>query len=252
MKIDSVLSLSYSIAKANFKLRNEGSYLGIFWYLLSPLSLFSILLFIRGSITSSEGISLYPLYLLLGLVMVNFFSQLIHAATNVIQNNSGFIKSIKIPLEVFVLSTVIQSVFSHLFELILIAVFFIFFKVSLIGILFYLIVFAFFIVFILGLCFLFATLGLHVSDLSNIWSIASQLLFFITPTFYVVHPGTTLYLGNLFNPIFYFVTAARDVAIYGNVPPLWMIGAIIAMSVASFFVGYFVFNKFKGRFAELV
>ena len=252
MKIDSVLSLSYSIAKANFKLRNEGSYLGIFWYLLSPLSLFLIILFIRGSIVSTEGVANYPLYLLLGLVMVNFFSQLIHSATNVIQANSGFIKSIKIPLEVFVFSIVLQSIFSHAFEVLLIALFFIYFHISLIGIFFYLIVFAFFAIFVLGLCLFFATLGLYVSDLGNIWTIASQLLFFLTPTFYIVHPGTSLYLGNLFNPIFYFMTAARDVAIYGTMPAWWMIGVMLAVSTLSFCVGALVFNKFKGRFAELV
>ncbi len=252
MKIDSVLSLSYSIAKANFKLRNEGSYLGIFWYLLSPLSLFLILLFIRGNISGVEPVLHYPLYLLIGLVMINFFSQLIHSAIGVIQNNSGFIKSIKIPLEVFVFSIVLQSIFSHIFEVVLIALFFIYFNMSLIGVLFYLIVFAFFAVFVLGVCLLSATLGLYVSDLGNIWTIASQLLFFLTPTFYVVHPGTHLYLGNLFNPIFYFMTAARDVAIYGTMPAWWMIGVMLAVSILSFCVGAFVFNRYKGRFAELV
>jgi lipopolysaccharide transport system permease protein len=252
MKINSVVSLSYSIAKANFKLRNEGSYLGILWYLLSPLSLFLILFFIRGSITSTEGVLYYPLYLLIGLVMINFFSQLVHTAIGVIQNNSGFIKSIKIPLEVFVLSTVMQSIFSHIFELLLIAVFFLFFNVPLIGIIFYIVVFIVFIIFTLGVCFFCATLGVYVNDLGNIWTIASQLLFFITPTFYVVHPGTPLYLGNLFNPLFYFITTARDVAIYGTLPPLWMIAVIVGVSVVSLFVGLFSFNRFKGRFAELV
>ncbi|HNU96023.1 MAG TPA: hypothetical protein PKH95_01275 [Candidatus Magasanikbacteria bacterium] len=36
-KINNIFNLSWQLAKANFKLRNEGSYLGIFWYLLDPL-----------------------------------------------------------------------------------------------------------------------------------------------------------------------------------------------------------------------
>ena len=44
-KIKSISALSFSLAKANFKIRNEGSYLGIFWYLLEPLAFFIVLLF---------------------------------------------------------------------------------------------------------------------------------------------------------------------------------------------------------------
>lgn len=37
-------NLSISLAKAEFKLRNEGSYLGILWYLLNTLNIFNILI----------------------------------------------------------------------------------------------------------------------------------------------------------------------------------------------------------------
>ena len=161
------ISLSYSIAKANFKLRNEGSYLGIFWYLLNPLSLFVILLFLRGAFFSTENIKFYPIYLLIGIIMINFFNQLIGFSVNIIKNNSGYVKSIKISQEVFVFSMVIQSIFSHMFELMLVAVLFIYFKVSLIGILFYLFIFIFFTIFTSGLCLIFAVIGLYINDFNN-------------------------------------------------------------------------------------
>lgn len=244
--------LSFSIAKANFKLRNEGSYLGIFWYLLNPLSLFAILLFLRGAFFSTEHIKFYPIYLLIGIIMINFFNQLIGFSINVIQNNSGYIKSIKISQEVFVFAMVIQFIFSHIFELMLVAILFVFFKVSLIGILLYLFIFIFFTIFVLGLCLIFAVIGLYINDFNNIWSIASQLLFFITPIFYSISPGTNLSAINHFNPLFHFITITRDVAIYGIFPPLPIILLMIGISVGSFFVGSIIFNKFKGKFAELV
>src|ERR1035437_5255328 len=215
-----ILSQSYSLAKANFKVRNEGSYLCILWYLLNPLSYFLIILYLRAVLFASEAVAYYQAYLLLGLIMMNFFNQSMAASADLIRSNSGFIKSIKICYEIFVVSTLLQGMFSHAFELLLFAVLLLYVHVSLLGIVWYLVVFVFFALFVLGLSFLFATVGLYFNDLKNIWAIGAQLLLFITPVFYAVHPGTYIYVGNLFNPLFYFLTAARDVAIYGILPPV--------------------------------
>ena len=184
--------------------------------------------------------------------MINFFNQLIGFSVNIIKNNSGYVKSIKISQEVFVFSMVIQSIFSHMFELMLVAVLFIYFKVSLIGILFYLFIFIFFTIFTSGLCLIFAVIGLYINDFNNIWSIASQLLFFITPIFYSISPGTGLYTMNHFNPLFHFISITRDVAIYGTFPPFYAILLMVAISFGSFAVGTILFNRFKDKFAELV
>jgi ABC-type polysaccharide/polyol phosphate export permease len=251
-KIKSILGLSLSLAKADFKLRNEGSYLGIFWYLLNPLALFLIMLFIKGVAFSSGFISFYPIYLFLGVIMNNFFSRSLSSSVGVVGSNGGLIKSIKIQYEPLVISEILESIFSHFFELFLLVIFMIYFKVSLIGIIYYLIIFAFFSIFLLGASFIFAVIGAYLNDFGNIWSIASQLIFFVTPTFYLLKKGTWLYKINLFNPLYYFLTAARDVTIYGKIPDLYLVYGIIFFSAFFFIVGILIFNKFKPKFAELV
>jgi len=251
-KVKSILGLSLSLAKADFKLRNEGSYLGIFWYLLNPLALFLIILFIRGAAFSSNNISFYPIYLLLGVIMNNFFSKSLSSAVGVIGDSSGLIKSIKIKYESLVISEVLGTIFSHFFEVLLLAIFMLCYKVSLIGIIYYLIIFAVFSIFLTGMSFIFAVIGAYVNDFANIWSIATQLIFFITPTFYLVKEGTWLYKVNMFNPLYYFLTAAREVAIYGKMPTLRLIAGIVVMTIFFFVAGIIIFNKFKSKFAELV
>ncbi len=251
-KYREILETSYSLAKANFKVRNESSYLGILWYLLNPLSYFFIILYLRGVLFSTATVAYYPVYLLMGLIMLNFFNQSIGASIDLIRNNAGFIKSMKIPYEIFVLSIVFQAIFSHIFELLLVALLFIYFHVSLIGIVWYIFAFILYALFTLGLCFLFSTIGLYFSDFRNIWSIFSQLLLFVTPIFYVVNPGNYLYLSNLLNPLFYFMTTARDVAIYAILPPFWMSLGAICIALASLIIGFSFFHKFKDRFAEYV
>ena len=251
-KYREILSTSYSLAKANFKVRNEGSYLGILWYLLNPLSYFVIILYLRGVLFSVATVSYYPIYLLMGLTMLNFFNQSIGASIDLIRNNAGFIKSMKIPYEIFVVSILFQAIFSHIFELLIVAILFIYFHVSLIGIIWYIVTFIFFAAFTLGLCFLFSTIGLYFSDFRNIWSIFSQLLLFVTPIFYVVNPGNYIYLSNLLNPLFYFMTTARDVSIYAILPPFWIFFGVAGLACASLIIGFAFFHRFKDRFAEFV
>jgi ABC-type polysaccharide/polyol phosphate export permease len=251
-KLKSILGLSYSLAKANFKLRNEGSYFGILWYLLNPLALFCIILFIQGSAFSNVKILYYPIYLLVGITGTNFFAQTLSSAIKAIDSNASFIKSMKIPYESFVVAQVLQSIFSHLFEFILIGCFMIYFHVSLFGLLLYPIAFFFFVLTILGISFIFATIGVYIADFGNVWSALSQIIFFITPTFYAIKPGDHMYLTNLFNPLFYFLTIARDFVTYSKFPPAWMMLVMIAMSLASFIIGLSIFVRFKKTFPEKV
>ena len=55
--IKKIASLSFQIAKVEFKLRNEGSYLGVLWYLLNPALMFVLLLAIfNQGLTNSQDV----------------------------------------------------------------------------------------------------------------------------------------------------------------------------------------------------
>ena len=247
--IKKTLRLSFSLAAAQFKLRNEGSYLGVFWYLLEPLSFFVILLFL-GGVISNNSIDKYPLYLFLGLIMFNFFLAVTSSATNSMSSNSGFIKSIKINPEAFVLANAFQFVFSHIFEIIIFAVFMYFYKANLVLLVFYPIIFLFFFLFVLGFSFLLATLGVYLIDLNNIWQVGGRFLFFATPIFYAMPKNTWLFTLSAFNPLYHYIGIARDIIIYGSTPVFYGMFLVSAISVAIFLASLFVFKKNKSKFAE--
>jgi len=250
-KIISILGLALQLAKANFKLKNEGSFIGIFWYLLEPFLLFAIILGIQSTFWGGfkEG---YPLYLLLGLIMFNFFSVTTGTVTGVIAGSSNLIKSIKINHESLIISKVLEGIISHFFEILLFIGFMIYFKSSLVWILIYPLIFGFFVLFVLGVSFILATLGVYIVDMNNAWRVITRLLFFLTPLFYVVEKGTLLYQISLFNPVFYFITIARELIINNSIPKYWMIEIAIGVSLISFVAGVFVFNRYKNKFAEMV
>lgn len=241
--------LSFSLAKTQFKLRNEGSYLGIFWYLLEPLSFFIILLFL-GGVISSNLINKYPLYLFLGLIMFNFFLAATSSSATIIGSNSGYIKSIKINPEIFVVANVLLFSFSHIFEIIIFAVFMYFYGANIIMLIFYPFIFFFFLLFVLGFSFLLATLGVYLVDLNNIWQVAGRFLFFATPIFYVMPRNTWLFWLSRFNPLYQYTSIARDIVVYGEVPVFYGMFLVSIISVFMFLVGFFVFKKNENKFAE--
>lgn len=248
-KAKSVLGVSLSFAKANFKLRNEGSYLGILWYLLEPI-LFLVILLKLKNITSPGDISYYAVYLFLGLIMYNLFMNITSAATNCIQSKSKFVKNMVLPKEALVLSTVFQFVFSHIFELIILMALMLYYKVSLITFWLYAPIFCIFIIFIMGTSFLLATIGVFVNDLKNVWAVFSRMLFFITPIYYTYNAERGISLINYLNPLTHFLNIAREIVIYQQVPDIRGTVFILLISFLTLALGVWIFNKTKNKFAE--
>jgi ABC-type polysaccharide/polyol phosphate export permease len=250
-KIEDVLGLSLTLAKANFKLRNEGSYLGMLWYLLEPLCFFGIILLI-GGVINQNSVSYYPLYLFLGLIMFNFFINTTTNALRSITSNAGLIKSMKIDYKSLVMSGVFQFVFSHVLEMVIFLGFMIYFGANFLNLIFYLPIFLFFVLFILGLSLVLATLEIYISDLSNVWSVLVRLLWFLTPIFYVMPPNSLFQKISYINPLFHFINVSREIIIYGRNPGLHVLFLMVFFSILSLLFGLFIFQRYKSKFPEMV
>ncbi len=246
-----ILKLSIAIAKAEIKAKNEGSYLGIFWYLLNPV-LTLLLLWAIFFPRLGQHIHHYPLYLLLGIILFNFFQQATTEATRIIRRNARLVKSINFPLESLVGAVILKTLFSHLFEIILFIIVALFLNVPIAGILFYPLILILFCLFCLGACFLLSSLTIYLIDLENIWGFIVRLIWFATPIFYAIEGQTRLFFINLFNPMYYFITITRDILIYSRPPHGWMIAAAICYSVLFVLIGSRVFHKLKIRFSEMI
>jgi len=250
-KVRAIIQLSIPLAKVGFLLRNEGSYLGILWYLLNPLLLFGLLVTIFSR-SLGNSIEHYPLYLLLGIILFNFFHITTNEATRIIHNNDHTIKSIHFPLESLLGGIIVMTIVSHICEILLFLIFCLVYKVSLLGILFYPLLLFFFALFCFGAALLLAALTIHFVDLENVWAFFLRLLWFGTPIFYAVDTGSRLFLLNMCNPLYYFIRAARDMVLYHSLPPLWVIGGIVGFTFLSLLLGVLVFKKLKPTFAELI
>ena len=179
MKKKNIFGLSWQLGIADFKLRNEDSYLGNLWYFLNPLLLF-LLLFLVFFDRLGQNISSYPAYLLMGIIIFNFFLRVTTESTSTILN-SGFIKSINFPRETLIISLVLKHIFSHIFEVIVFFIILFFFNVPIYGILLYFLILIFLSLFVYGLSLLLSSLTIYFLDLRDIWIYFSTLLWFATP-----------------------------------------------------------------------
>ncbi len=124
--------------------------------------------------------------------------------------------------------------------------------IPVVGILGYIIVFPIFLILATGLALFFSAIGAYIADLGNVWSICTQLLFFLSPIFHAVTPGTSLYAINLFNPLYYLLAISRDLILYQRLPSVFLITVMLIMTAVIFSSGLYLFERNKKKFPELV
>ena len=83
------------LVKTDFKLRYQGSFLGIAWSVLKPLMLFCVMyvVFVRF-LKFTDGTPTFPLVLLLGISMWNFFSEATTYGLNAITGRGDLMRKI--------------------------------------------------------------------------------------------------------------------------------------------------------------
>ena len=234
---------SIKTLKENLKKKNGDSWWGVFWYLLDPLMLFITFLFLFKVILKVPG-DIYPLHLLTGLIIFNFFRFTTIQSLHTVNNNK---KRTEFDLGISVLANLFYSTFLHIFEISLLIILLIYFKFSLVWLLVYPIIFLFFLLFTFGITLVLSIFVLYFRDLPQAWSIFMRTLWFITPTFYFIEKTSNIYFFNLFNPIFYFLYISREIVIYNRIPELWMILVMIYGSLFVFLFGIIIFQKSRKR-----
>jgi len=249
--LKSVFRLGFSIAKADFILKHEGTILGIAWYAVVPIMAF-ILMFGVFRERLGGDIPSYPLYLFLGIIIFNFFKTITGECVSLIKNKEGLINSVNFHQESLVLAIAIKTLFSHVFEVVILIGFLVFFEIPLVAILLYPIVLIILTIFSVGAGLILASLGAYFFDLKQIWLYVIGGLWFITPIFYVIETTDRIFLLNLFNPLYFIVTMARDIMVYTRIPDLYIIFGATGYSLSAIIIGFLLFKKLKVRFSELV
>lgn len=206
-------ALLSELVRTDFKLRYQGSAIGYAWSLLRPLLLFLILyiVFVKF-LRLGKGIPHYPVYLLLGIVIWNFFNEMTTQSLGSIVERGELIRKIKIPRWIIVFSSSIAALISLGLNLIVVLVFMFLNHVDFLKTTIFLpFILLEVYLFALGLSLFLSALFVKFRDTGFIWEVIVQAGFYLTPILYPISRITNLTFQKLImiNPMAQSIQAAR-------------------------------------------
>lgn len=206
-------ALLSELVRTDFKLRYQGSVLGYAWSLLRPLLLFVILyvVFVKF-LKLGTGVPHYPVYLLFGIVMWNFFVEMTMQSLGSIVGRGDLIRKIRIPRWIIVFSSSISAVINLLLNLIIIAIFMLVNHVDLLRTTLWLpFIFIEIYLLALGMSLFLSAAFVKFRDINYIWEVILQAGFYLTPILYPLSRITNLTLQKiiLLNPMAQAIQDAR-------------------------------------------
>lgn len=225
--IRSVLSkknraLLAELVRTDFKLRYQGSALGYAWSLLRPLFLFLILyaVFVKF-LKSGGGIPHFPVYLLLGIVIWNFFVETTVQSLGSIVGRGDLIRKIRIPRWIIVFSSSISAIINLGLNLIIVFIFIMINHVDLLRTALWLpLILAEVYLFALGLSLFLSAAFVKFRDITYIWEVILQAGFYVTPILYAMSfiPNLKIQKAMLLNPMAQAIQDARYAVITHATP----------------------------------
>ena len=260
------LILLKELVITEFKLRYQGSFLGYLWSLLRPLFLFVILYFVFVYfLRIGNDIPHWPVAMLLGIVLWNFFSEVTNNGLTSIVSRGDVIRKINFPKYVILLAGSVSALINLLLNLVVIGVFMWINHVdlswsALLSPLYILEIFAF----ALGLSFILSAIFVRLRDMNYIWEIIMQALFYASAVIYpiamVIEKSAVMAQAILMNPVAQAIQDVRKTLIYDQTPTLYSISGgnvlislmPIALVIIVLIIGALFFKKQSPTFAENV
>ena len=235
-------------------MRYKNSYLGIIWVILKPMAMFAISYFVWSNIFKTDPN--FKQYLLLGLIIMMFFSELMMMGLSSLMNRAYIILKINFRRDVAVFSATSIAVIDLLINMIIFVIFSInsTAHTSPLGVLLFVTAMVTLYLLCLGASFFLSIWFIKLRDLQNIVELTNSLLYWATPIFYPIAIIPLRYQPFiLYNPLTIVVTAARNGLILGDTVGLHSFQSILkllAIAIVVFIVGLIYFKKKVPKIAE--
>lgn len=263
------LILLRELVRTDFKLRYQGSVLGMMWSVLKPLMLFAIMyiVFVRF-LKFGANIPHFAVSLLLAQTLWGFFQETASQGMMAIVGRGDLLRKIKFPKYIVVVSSSVSAFINLAISLVIVAFFMLINGVPLRWtMLIFPIVVVELYVFSLGVAFILSSMYVKFRDICHIWDVFMQMWFYVTPIIYpismIANAGTpammTIAKVIMLNPLAQIIQDARYTLV-GKTDTVWsLIGSgpwsllklIPVLSVIAIFVlGVVIFKRASKTFTE--
>jgi ABC-type polysaccharide/polyol phosphate export permease len=239
------------IAK-DFRVRYRNMSLGIFWSLLNPLIMMTVLTFIFTRILVNTRQTEYPVFVLCGLIPFNFLALSWGIGTSCIVENTPLIKRTTFPKELIPIASVLSNCLHLLIQIGLLLTLVLAFGNGVNRYWLWLpFVWGFEVLLTCGLVFVCGALSVYIRDMRYVVDATCTVLFWLVPIFYPFSAIPDQYKNVYqFNPVAAIVLALRYILLENTPPPSSLLTKLAFGSTFIFVVGWFVFQRAKQRFYD--
>ncbi|WP_374758275.1 ABC transporter permease [Leifsonia sp. LS1] len=254
------------LIRRDLKARYKDSALGFLWSLVRPLTQLLIYYVVMGQfLGAARGIPDFAIYIFSGLTAYTLFSEIVNGSTGSIVGNSGLIKKIYLPREIFPLASVGSALFNFAIQFgILVIATIVLGKFPLGPGLIYLIPsFLVLLVYAVAFGLLLAALNVYMRDIQYLVDVALMVLMWASPIVY----SWTMVKSVIHSPILLevYTNNPLTLAVLGFQRALWIggqgtaeypgelmlrlgIAGVVGLVLIALF--HRVFTRLQGNFAQ--
>ena len=241
--------LLMELVTRDIKTKYRRSILGVLWTLLNPLLMMLVLSVVFSHIFKFQ-VENYPLYILSGQVVFNFFSESTSSAMSSIINNAPLIKKVYIPKYLFTLSRVASSVVNVMASFCALIVVMVFSGIELnFTVLLLVVPMGILIIFSTGIGLLLATVAVKFRDIIHLYGVLITALTYLTPVIYLTSILTAqLRFFAELNPLIGIFNLFRNLMFYTTLQTVGQLLPRVTIALGTFILGLFVFYMNQDRF----
>jgi ABC-type polysaccharide/polyol phosphate export permease len=251
--------LIQSLVARELKARYRGSVLGFLWSFINPLLLLAIYSFIFTTVVPNRVAKAQPyaLFMLCGILPWTWFAASLTEGAGSLIAGGNLIKKVLFPAEVLPIVSVLANMVHFLLPLPLVMAILIVFDRTPdgVGLVWFPVVVAIQLVFTTGLALILSSLTVHFRDIRDILANVLTLWFFITPIIYPWFQEEIAPYRQWFNlnPFTHLAVSYQEILFFPGPFDHWRwLVALAVASVAVFLAGYWLFDRLRDSFAEVV
>ena len=249
--------LIQTLVVRELKARYRGSVLGFFWSFINPLLLLLIYSFVFKVVMPNRDplAQPYALFMFCGILPWTWFSASLSEASNSLIANGNLIKKVLFPAEVLPIVSVLANMVHFFLGLPILVGFLIWYgkPIDPAGLRWFPVAVLVQLVFTTALALFLAALTVHFRDIRDILSNLLTFWFFATPIIYT-WMMMEKYIGYLnANPFTHLAITYQEILFFDGPVGHWKWLLLLgALSVVLFLAAYWLFDRLRDSYAEVV
>jgi len=239
--------------------RYRATALGTIWLVLQPLLMLTVYTLVfsgifkvrwAGAPTSLD----FALMLFAGLIVFNFFSEVLIASAGLVTAHPNYVKKVVFPVEILACVRVAAAATTAFISLvILLGAQLVFGILPTPWFLLAPVILLFMVPMLVGLAWLLSALGVYVQDIAQIAGLCASILLFLSPIFFPASAIPPVLAPLLWlNPLVVPIEELRNVTVHGHAPDWMALFWFTALSSVFAALCWNVFRRLERGFADVL